>query len=212
MKVYGEIIFSSIYLIYGLIIGLHILFKGKNKLTKLLGYSILVLIIGDSFHLIPRMLNNLIEYDFNTYIGIGKLITSITMTLFYIILYYIYLKNYDVKENKLITIFISLLGIIRILLCLMPNNNWINNNSPLDWQIYRNIPFLILGFIIMYLFYRKRNNNNTFKYIWFYISLSFMFYIPVILSSNNTPIIGVLMILKTICYMLILYTFKNKVK
>ena len=212
MKVYGEIIFSCIYLIYGLIISIYIFYKGKNKLTKLLSYSSLILIIGDSFHLIPRILNYLIEYDFNTYIGIGKLITSITMTLFYIILYYIYLKNYDVKENKLITIFISLLGIIRILLCLMPNNNWINNNSPLDWQIYRNIPFLILGFIIMYLFYKKRNNNNTFKYIWFYISLSFMFYIPVVLGSSNYPIIGMLMIPKTVCYMLILYTFKNKVK
>lgn len=212
MKVLGEILFSSIYLLYGLIIGLYIFYKGKNKLTKLLSYAILILIIGDSFHLIPRILNYLIEYDFTMYIGLGKLITSITMTIFYIILYYIYLDNYEVKENKLITTIICVLGIIRILLCLIPNNNWLENNSPLLWQIYRNIPFLVLGFIILYLFYSKRKINNTFKYIWFYISLSFMFYIPVILSNNSYPIIGILMILKTVCYMLIIYTFKKKVK
>lgn len=211
MKEIGESLFSIVYLLYGLIIGIYILSKSKNKTTKLLGISTLILILGDSFHLIPRILNNLIDYDFTIYLGIGKLVTSITMTIFYILLYYVYLDNYEVKENRFTTGIIYILSSFRILLCLLPQNNWIIDSSSLGIQIIRNIPFIILGFIIMYLYFNKRKENSNFKYIWFYISLSFMFYIPVILGSSIYPILGMFMIPKTICYMLIFNTFKNKV-
>ena len=51
-----------------------------------------VLGVGDSFHLIPRALalctTGLESYT--VYLGIGKLITSVTMTVFYILLYYVW--------------------------------------------------------------------------------------------------------------------------
>ena len=81
---YGESLFDILYIITAVVIGISILLKDKNKLSKLMGYSVLILGIGDSFHLIPRVLNYFINYDFNMYLGIGKLVTSITMTLFYI--------------------------------------------------------------------------------------------------------------------------------
>ena len=59
---YGESLFDILYIITAVVIGVSILLKCKNKLSKLMGYSILILGIGDSFHLIPRVLNYFINY------------------------------------------------------------------------------------------------------------------------------------------------------
>lgn len=50
-----------------------------------------VLSSGDSFHLIPRVYALLTTgLEANAFaLGLGKLITSITMTVFYVILYFI---------------------------------------------------------------------------------------------------------------------------
>ena len=65
-----------------------------------MGIATLILGCGDAFHLVPRVLNYFIDSDFNFYLGFGKLVTSITMTIFYIFMYYIYLANYKEKEDK----------------------------------------------------------------------------------------------------------------
>ena len=90
---YGESLFDILYLLTAIIIGIIILTKSNNKLSKLMGVAVLGLGCGDAFHLVPRVLNYFIEYDFNIYLGIGKLVTSITMTAFYILMYYMYLDN-----------------------------------------------------------------------------------------------------------------------
>ena len=93
MKIYGETIFDITYLLITLIIGIYILTKRKDKLGKLMGSATLILGFGDAFHLIPRILDYFIDYDFNPFLGLGKLITSITMTIFYIFMFYIYKNN-----------------------------------------------------------------------------------------------------------------------
>ena len=207
---YGESLFDILYIITAVVIGVSILLKCKNKLSKLMGYSILILGIGDSFHLIPRVLNYFINYDFNMYLGIGKLVTSITMTLFYIFMYYIYLNNYKVKENKKINYSIWILSFVRMILCLLPQNEWLTNNSPFIWGIIRNIPFVILGLIIIVLYFNNRNKDKIFKNIWLYVTLSFIFYSIVVLGSSSISILGMFMLPKTICYVLIMFVFKYK--
>ena len=100
MKVYGETIFDVGYLLSAIIIGIYILIKSKNKLGKLMGIATLILGCGDAFHLVPRILDYFLKYDFTLMLGIGKLITSITMTIFYIFMYYIYKNNYKDSNNK----------------------------------------------------------------------------------------------------------------
>ena len=209
---YGESIFDILYLLTAVVIGIKILSKGNSKLSKLMGYSVLILGCGDAFHLVPRVLNYFIDYDFNMYLGVGKLVTSITMTIFYILMYYIYLNNYKEKENKNLTVAIWILSIIRILLCLFPQNGWLTNSSIYSWGIIRNIPFVILGIIISYLYYKKRNDDKTFKNIWLNITLSFIFYMIVVLGSSIISILGMFMLPKTICYILIVLAFYNKIK
>ena len=209
---YGESIFDIIYLLIAIVIGIKILSKGNNKLSKLMGYSVLILGCGDAFHLVPRVLNYFIDYDFNIYLGVGKLVTSITMTIFYILMYYIYLNNYKEKENKNLTLIVWILSIIRIALCLFSQNGWLTNSGTYIWGIIRNIPFVLLGIITIYLYYKKRNDDNIFKSIWLYITLSFIFYMIVVLGASKVSILGMFMLPKTICYILIIKTFYNKVK
>ena len=94
---YGESFFDIAYLILAIGIGIYIFAKASNKLQKLMGAAALVLGCGDAFHLVPRVLNCFVDMDFTAALGAGKLITSITMTVFYILMYYIFLNNYDVK-------------------------------------------------------------------------------------------------------------------
>jgi hypothetical protein len=210
MKVYGETIFDICYLLIALVVGIFILIKSKNKLGKLMGIATLVLGFGDAFHLVPRMLDYFINYDFTSYLGIGKLITSITMTIFYIFMYYIYKLNYEF-DNKKIEYGIWILAIIRIILCLLPQNNWITNNGSITIGIIRNIPFVLIGLIIIILFFKNRKLDNIFKNIWLYVLLSFLFYIPVVIGASLVPALGMFMLPKTICYILIILSFRKKV-
>ena len=96
-------------------------------------------------------------------------------------------------------------------MCMMPQNNWLSASAPLSWGIYRNIPFALMGILIIVLFYKsaKENNDKSFRFMWLTIVLSFAFYIPVVLWAdvipvvlwaNTVPMIGMLMIPKTCAY------------
>ena len=211
MKEYAESVFDILYLLLAIIVGIYILIKSKNKLGKLMGFSTLILGLGDSFHLIPRILNFFIDSDFTSALGIGKLITSITMTIFYIFMYYIFEHNYKNESNKNIKMVIWLLAIIRIIFCFFKENNWLTNSGSVKIGIIRNIPFVILGIVIIVLYYKNRKEDKIFKNIWLYILLSFLFYMPVVVFSSTIPIVGMLMLPKTICYILIILCFKKKV-
>ena len=135
-------------------------------------------------------------------LGIGKFITSITMTIFYVILYYIWRIRYKITDKKIYTILVYILAFLRIALCLFPQNAWTSSNSPLSWGIYRNIPFTIMGILIIVIFYKssRQNNDKLFKNMWLTIVISFGFYLPVVLFADTIPAIGMFMIPKTLAY------------
>lgn len=83
---------------------------------------------------------------------------------------------------------------------MMPQNAWLSAEAPLSWGIYRNIPFALMGLIIIVLFYKsaKENNDSSFSWMWLTIVLSFAFYIPVVLLADVIPMIGMLMIPKPV--------------
>ena len=209
---YGESFFDIAYLILAIGIGIYLLAKAGGKLQKLMGAAALVLGCGDAFHLVPRVLNYFVQKDFTAALGIGKLITSITMTVFYILMYEIFLQNFKVHVNKSIGTVVWGLSLIRIALCLFPQNAWLSNNSPLLWGIVRNIPFTILGLVIVILYFKHRKEDKSFRFVWLYVTLSFLFYIPVVVGADTVPLLGALMLPKTICYVLILLTFLKKKK
>lgn len=204
MRAIFETVFDVVYLTSVVAIGIIMVKKAKGEKEYLLfGFMAIVLGLGDSFHLVPRAIalctTGLESYSFQ--LGIGKLITSMTMTLFYVLLYYVWCLRYK-KERTCISVTVWLLSILRIGLCLMPQNDWTGENPPLSWGIIRNIPFLLLGLLIIHLFYKeaKLTRDRDFKYLYLTVVLSFGFYIPVVLFADICPPIGMLMIPKTLSY------------
>lgn len=205
MQALVETVFDAVYLISVIAIGITMIAKSPGqKQYKLFGIMAVVLGAGDSFHLVPRALalcTTGLE-NFTAALGTGKFITSITMTIFYILLYYVWRVRYQVQGQKNLTIAVYLLSAARIALCLFPQNAWLSAEAPLSWGIYRNIPFALLGLLIIVLFYRsaKEHEDKAFRWMWLTIVLSFGFYIPVVLWADTIPMIGMLMIPKTCAY------------
>ncbi len=169
----------------------------------------LLLGFGDAFHLIPRIIGHLTTGldDYSTYLGYGKLITGITMTIFYYLIYLFY-KEETKQENSAIHILIITLIVIRFLLLALPGNSWATNSSDLIYGIIRNVPFLMIGIIIVSLFYQVRDDTKTklFTRMGTFIILSFVCYIIVVVGSPFIPALGALMMPKTVAYLLIIYT------
>ena len=205
MQAIVETLFDAVYLISVITIGILMIRGSKgNCQFRLFGWMAIVLGVGDSFHLVPRALA-LCTTGLENYtvpLGLGKWITSVTMTLFYVLLYYVWRQRYQIKEQRSLTAAVYVLAGIRIILCMMPQNQWLSAKAPLSWGIYRNIPFALLGLFIILLFYRsaKEHNDSSFRWMWLTIVLSFGFYIPVVLWADTLPMIGMLMIPKTCAY------------
>lgn len=211
---YGESTFDILYLIFAILTGVLILIKRRNKNDILMGTAALILGIGDSFHLVPRVLNYFIDSDFTWYLGFGKLVTSITMTVFYILVFLLYksVYNKDDKSTKTVGITLYILAALRVLICLLPDNNWFTGEGTVLWGVLRNLPFIVIGGMIVYLYFRVRKEDKYLSRLWLYTLLSFLFYIPVAVFAPLLPILGMLMLPKTICYILMLISFIRKQK
>ena len=209
---YGESAFCIIYLVLAAVCGCLILRRAHNGAEKKMGLATLILGFGDAFHLIPRVIDHFSEADMTAALGIGKLITSVTMTIFYVFMYYIWKDVYREPEDMRLTLAVWGLAAVRIILCLFPQNNWLQNESSMTWGIIRNLPFTALGVLIVVLYYRKRSEVRTLRYVWLYVTLSFLFYLPVAVGAGALPMLGMLMIPKTVCYILLIFTFLKMTK
>ena len=205
MQAIFETLFDIVYLITVITLGV-LMIRGSRGRKQYLIYGIMAVTLGcgDSFHLVPRAIALCTTglADYTAALGIGKLVTSITMTIFYVLLYYVWRMRYEVNGKSSITAAVWLLSLTRIILCLFPQNRWTSTDAPLFWDIIRNIPFALLGILIIILFYRgaKENRDTPFKNLWLTIVLSFACYIPVVLFAGTMPAIGILMIPKTCAY------------
>lgn len=205
MQAMMETLFDIVYLVTVITIGIKMIRGSRGEMQfRLFGFMAVVLGAGDAFHLVPRAVA-LCTTGLESYtaaLGLGKWITSVTMTIFYVMLYYVWRKRYQVAGRQGLTAAVYGLAGLRILLCMLPQNQWLSADAPLSWGIYRNIPFALLGLVVIVLFYRsaKEHQDREFRWMWLTIVLSFGFYIPVVLWADTIPMIGMLMIPKTCAY------------
>ena len=186
-----EAIFDAGYLIFALVAAiLFFIFSQGNMLFIL--YGILTL----------TLCNDKIKRQ----LGIGLQVSSITMTVFYIILMYIWKFTFPELEIPVIikaVIWIS--AVVRIVICMFPQNNWCTDEGNMKLSIIRNAVFAVtgIGVIILYL-----TSGNTYGYhmtrMVAAIIISFGGYLPVTLFSKTKPKVGLLMIPKTCAYMWII--------
>lgn len=205
MQAIMETSFDIVYLVTVLTLGIQMLRQcGDRAQFRLFGAMAVVLGAGDAFHLVPRavaLCTTGLE-NFIVALGAGKWITSITMTVFYVLLYYVWRLRYQVSGRRDLTALVWVLAALRIGLCMMPQNRWLSADAPLSWGIWRNLPFAALGIVIIVLFFRsaREHQDKAFRWMWLTIVLSFAFYIPVVLWADAVPMIGMLMIPKTCAY------------
>ena len=205
MQAIMETLFDIVYLCSVITIGI-LMIRGSqgNRQFRLFGWMAVILGAGDAFHLVPRavaLCTTGLE-NYTAALGLGKAVTSITMTIFYVLLYFVWRQRYQVTGRVGLTAAVYGLAGLRIVLCLMPQNQWLSADAPLFWGIYRNIPFALLGLLVVVLFYQaaKQHQDRAFRWMWLTIVLSFAFYIPVVLWSDAVPLVGILMIPKTCAY------------
>jgi len=207
-RVFGwiEAVFDSLYLLAAFSIGIYLLRSDGSQVRVLAGSMAILLAAGDAFHLVPRIGAILIgqEERLARVLGFGKLLTSVTMTVFYLLLWQIGLLLFAPTPGSGWTAFVYVLAALRILLCLFPQNRWADRHPPVRWGIYRNIPFLLLGAAVAVLFAVNTGRVPAVDGMWIAIALSYAFYIPVVLWSNTNPKLGMLMLPKTCAYLWIL--------
>ena len=240
-----ESVFSIGYLIFAYTAGVmffrHAIATWRNfdirSFYLVLAILCWVLAAGDSFHLIPRTIENLKGSLKNrlSLFGLGNLISSITMTLFYVLLimpfcylmhtqFFTMLLKIHVLPKDVNFVFYALvvLAAVRIVLCLIPANNWFKEEGSFKWAVIRNIPFVLMGILVIgylmsvvslylneYHGFRGMNDLVVARFRLYpvtavLVALSFLFYIPVALFARKKPKLGMLMIPKTICYILLI--------
>jgi hypothetical protein len=234
MRVIMESIFDILYLLTVILVGLYLTIKAKqhhDKESLLFGVMALILGLGDAFHLVPRIITLFQVSDSVTLaeaaaanavaLGLGKAITSVTMTVFYVVLYFVWKRRYQVGKQIALDITIYSLAVIRIVLGLLPQNNWLSPDWTAEsylWSLIRNIPFALMGIVIIVLFAwkAKEAHDRSFRFMWLAIVLSFGFYAPVVLWGHLSETIGLLMIPKTMAYVWVVfmglsdYLYKSK--
>lgn len=201
-----EAIFDAAYLTFDLIAGiLFFAFSNGNPLFILYGILTLTLCGGDAFHLVPRIIRAVRGSNdrIKRALGRGLQISSITMTVFYIILMYVWKNTFpELTAPAAVEAMIWISAIIRIVVCLLPQNDWCGEAGNLKLSIIRNAVFAVtgIGVIILYAM-----SGNTYDYhmtrMVAAIIISFGCYLPVTLLSKKKPKVGLLMIPKTCAYM-----------
>lgn len=111
MQAIMETLFDAVYLISVITIGI-LMIRGSrgNSQFRLFGFMAVVLGAGDAFHLIPRayaLCTTGLEH-YTVPLGLGKWITSVTMTIFYVLLYYVWRQRYQVRGQGGLTAMVYL--------------------------------------------------------------------------------------------------------
>lgn len=197
-----ELAFDGLYLVTAVLLGLGLLVGAGSPARLLWGTMALTLAFGDSFHLLPRMLATCspTPQRFTAAMGWGKLITSLTMTLFYLLLWHCGLLALNLSL-PLQTAVLYLLAAVRILLCLLPRNQWQLGGLEPVMGIYRNIPFFLQGLMVLWLYAAHAAALPGLGLVWLAVLLSFACYLPVVLWVHKNPRLGMLMLPKTCAYL-----------
>lgn len=212
----GESVFCAGYLVFALVVGIIFLSARAGAYpayATTCGVMTLLLGAGDAFHLVPRILSNVRGETDDAdelrrrafWLGLGNLVSSITMTIFYILLFDAMALEPHVggtvhPGHDLVRGLLLVLAAARVALCLMPQNRWFTREGNQTWGIIRNIPFVVMGVITV-----------GYLVAWYQewvlavlVLLSFACYLGVVLLAHKKPMMGMFMIPKTVCYIVLI--------
>jgi hypothetical protein len=219
MRMWVEIIFNIGYLIaiWAIVIMMvrrrHVVAPENRAVAQRVMWAFALLALGDTGHVGFRVL----AYSLGgletqpvvlgvplSLVGIGALATAITVTFFYMLMVDVWRLRFH-KPLGLAGWFLLATGVFRLFIMLFPQNDWSQVVPPQPWGLIRNIPLMIQGLGVMALILRDayRAHDRAFQWIGWMIAASYAFYTPVILFVQQVPMLGMLMIPKTLAYIAI---------
>ncbi len=137
-----EAVFDICYLTFDLIAGILFFALSKgNVLFVLYGILTLTLCGGDAFHPIPRVIRAFkgSSEKIEKQLGVGLQVSSVTMTIFYILLLFIRKQTFvEMKAPTVLEIIIWICAIVRIAICFLPQNNWCSEEGNPKLSLIRN--------------------------------------------------------------------------
>ncbi len=212
MRTWLEILFNISYLIvvWALVIAMARrqarVQPDRLPLARRIMWAFALLALGDTGHVGFRVLAYALGgLDANPMlVGLGALATAITVTFFYMLM----LDAWRLRFKRSIGWFgycLLLAGVVRLVLMALPQNEWGSVVPPQPFSLYRNLPLIVQGLGVMALILRDAiaAKDRPFTWIGAMIFVSYAFYTPVILWVQQAPLVGMLMIPKTLAYVAI---------
>ncbi len=204
-----EVIFDLLYL-STIWIFVALMIKNRSNLVadnkqigKLFIFAFFLLALGDTGHVGFRVLAyGLGGLEKNpVLVGSGALATAVTVTFFYMLIVEIWRLRFNRKKG-LIWWTLIVIGILRFGIMTFPQNQWGNVVPPYGFSLFRNIPLMIqgVGIAILMLVDSLKYNDKFVKMISIMIFISYLCYTPVILFIQKIPMLGMLMMPKTLAY------------
>ncbi|MCP4418791.1 MAG: hypothetical protein GY805_19420 [Chloroflexi bacterium] len=221
MQMWAEIVFDVAYLVvvWSIVI---VMFRRKDNVAAsdrpvaiLFPWAFVLLAFGDTWHLGFRLLGFARgDLDFSTplfgtqlgLVGMGALATAITMTFFYVLMIVIWQRRFRKPYGWFEYLLLGAV-IVRFVLMAFPMNEW-NNAIPVQpWGTYRNLPLMVTGWGIAFLLLRDAatTGDRPMTLVGWMIIISFICYTPVVFWIQKMPMLGMLMIPKTMAYVAIAF-------
>lgn len=196
-----ETLCDILYLLIMIALSVNLLLKDgfgnpESRTYHLAGFMVVILILGDSFRFIPRITSFFIKDSDNVEFvqDKGKIISLIVITLFYVFLWSLGLIIFSAQISVFYTILVYILAVIRIVLCLISQKY----SKDSLWDIYRNLPFVFLVFVVGLLFFFYRYKIFSLVYAWVAIYFSLIFSMVVLFLSTKTERVGFWVIMRNL--------------
>lgn len=202
-----ETVFNCSYLLIIWIIVFKMKQRKSQTISAYIYWAFLLLAIGDTGHVGFRVIAVILgDLDYTIQLfgelllfrGIGSLMTAITVTAFYMLFVQIWYEKF--KGSTIVYTVLQAVSVLRIILMLLPQNQWFIVEGSYLWSLIRNIPLMIVGLSLVVLFFKQ---DQFYRKIAWTILMSYVFYMPVIFFVRQVPILGMLMIPKTIAYLVL---------
>jgi hypothetical protein len=207
-----ETLCDILYLLIMIALSVNLLLKDgfgnpESRTYHLAGFMVVILILGDSFRFIPRITSFFIKDSDNVELvqDKGKIISSIVITLFYVFLWSLGIIIFSAQISVFYTILVYILAVIRIVLCLISQKY----SKDSLWDIYRNLPFVFLVFVVGLLFFFYRYKIFSLVYAWVAIYFSLIFSMVVLFLSTKTERVGFWVIMRNLSLIWLISMFLN---
>lgn len=218
-RMWVEILFNLSYLavVWWLVVVMfrrrHSLAPKNRRAASLAAWAFLLLASGDTGHVGFRVLAyalgglgaqvRILGQQVGL-VGVGALSTAVTVTLFYMLVLALWRERFGQRYGAFAVLLLAA-GVLRLGLMILPVNAWNSVVPPQPWSTIRNLPLVLQGLGAAGLILRDalRSRDRAFLWIGAMILVSYACYLPVILFVQRLPLLGMLMIPKTLAYVAI---------